>query len=185
MKTRVIRYGLAGLISAALFVFFVPFIPYHVTVSCPPTGSFGCPTPGDFGNYNSLGLTFFGWGAAYSFGAQTYSPPLVNFVSGGELNSMSPFGALFSIVIPLLVACVGLLAPEIVRFSRPGRVGLAGFGAAVLAFSIILLGSTLFPVVPPLALAGLALTYEGIAILLSGVRPALLGLAPPHREAVT
>jgi hypothetical protein len=164
---------------AALFVFFVQFIPHHVTVSCPVV-SYGCPTPGDFGNYNSLGLAIFGWGAAYSFGASTYSPPLVNFVSGGELNSMSLFGALISIIVPLIVASIGLLAPEIVGFSRPARVGLAGFGAAVFAFSIILLGSTLSPLVPPLAIAGLVLAYEGGAILVSGLRPALLGLAPPH-----
>jgi hypothetical protein len=164
---------------AALLVFFVPFIPHHVTVSCPVV-SYGCPTPGDFGNYNSLGLAIFGWGAAYSFGASTYSPPLLNFASGGELNSMSPFGAPISIVVPLIVASIGLLAPEIVGFSRPARVGLAGFGAAVFAFSIILLGSTLSPLVPPLAIAGLVLAYEGGAILVSGLRPALLGLAPPQ-----
>jgi hypothetical protein len=184
LRTRGIRFGLAGLILAALFVFFAPLIPHHVALNC-PVPSYGCPTPGDFGNYNSLGLAVFGWGAAYSFGATTYSPPLVNFVSGGELNSMSPFGALFSMVIPLIVASIGLLAPEIVGFSRAARAGLAGFGAAVLAFSIILLGSTLSPVVPPLALAGLALAYEGGALLLLGLRPASVGLTPPQSKQLS
>ena len=143
-----------------LFVFFVPFV-YNATM-------FQCSNPamlclGNPSGLKSLGYLFFHWGGTYSFELGYYAPTVGN---------LTTFGVLITYAFPLIVACVGLLGPEIVRLSRVTRIGFAAFGAFVFAMSVLFVLST----IPTLVLLGIALVPTGGVMFAYGLRPRMFDL---------
>jgi hypothetical protein len=66
-----------------------------------------------------------------------------------------------------MAACVGLLAPEIVRRSRAMKLGFITFGGAAFVISILMIVS----MATAIAFPGLALVLEAGAIVLYGLGP--------------
>ncbi len=171
MELRILRYGAAALILVALFFFFVPLVPFSAPYLCNNNG-WGCGPESPKGfitGFNSLGLQVVHWGASSGgfLGGGDYSPPVITEIAGGPQNTLTAFGALISVVVPLIAACAGLLAPEIVRRSRVTRIGFVVFGAFVFAFSTLMVIS----MTPVVALPGLVLVWEGGLIAIYGLRP--------------
>jgi hypothetical protein len=155
----------------ALFVFFVPLVPYTTPYRC-DANSLGCGPESPRGfitGFNSLGLPLVHWGASSGgfLGGGTYNPPVITDSLGGVSEQLTGFGALIAVVLPLIAACVGLLAPELVRKSRATRIGFIVFGALAFAFSILMVVS----LTASIALPGLLLIWEGGLIAFYGLRP--------------
>ena len=136
-----------------LFAFFVPFI-YNATM-------FQCSNPamlclGNPSGLKSSGYLLFHWGGTYSFELGYYAPTVGN---------LTTFGVLITYAFPLVVACVGLLGPEIVRLSKVTRIGFAAFGAFVFAMSILFVLST----IPTLVWLAIALVPTGGVMFAYGV----------------
>ena len=133
---RGLRVGIGVLAVAFMVVFFLPLIPFStpVHVSC----SFSCPglpPPGSVNSgYNSIGYLVTGWGAVYSGWQGGYLPPTISYELSGELTTLTAFGALLAVVLPIVVCCVGLFSREIVKLSRVSRISFTVFGAFVFAF---------------------------------------------------
>jgi len=143
-----------------LFVFFVPFI-YNATM-------FQCSNPamvclGNPSGLKSLGYLLFNWGGTYSF-ELGYNAPTV--------GNLTTFGVLITYAFPLVVACVGLLGPEIVRLSKVTRIGFAAFGAFVFAMSVPFILSS----IPTLQLLGIALVPTGGVMFAYALRPGIFSL---------
>jgi hypothetical protein len=150
----------AAILFGLLFVFFVPFI-YNATM-------FQCGNPamaclGKPSGLKSLGYLIFNWGGTYSFELGYYAPPVGN---------LTTFGVLLTYAFPLIVACVGLLGPKIVRLSKVTRIGFATFGAFVFAMSILFVLST----IPTLVWLAIALLPAGGVMFAYSVNPMLFSL---------
>jgi len=155
----------------ALFIFFVPLVPYSIPYRCNNNG-FGCGPESPKGfitGFNSLGLQIVNWGASSGgfLGGGAYNPPVITDAFGGVWEQVTGFAALISVVVPLIAACVGLLARELVRRSRATRIGFIVFGAFAFTLSILMVIS----MHPSIALPGLVLLWEGGAIAFYGLRP--------------
>jgi len=143
-----------------LFVFFVPII-YNATMfQCSNSAMVCLSNPSGL---RSLGSLFFHWGGTYSFELGYYAPPVGN---------LTTFGVLITYAFPLIVACVGLLGPEIVRLSKVTRIGFAAFGAFVFAMSILFVLST----IPTLAWLAIALVPTGGVMFAYSIDPRLFDL---------
>jgi hypothetical protein len=143
-----------------LFVFFAPFI-YNATM-------FQCSNPAmaclsNPSGLKSLGYLLFHWGGTYSFELGYYAPPVGN---------LTTFGVLITYVFPLMVACVGLLGPKIVKLSKVTRIGFAVFGAFVFAMSILFVLST----IPTLVMLAIVLVPTGGVMFAYSVNPRLFAL---------
>jgi hypothetical protein len=106
MKSSYIRIGMAAALLGFLFVFFVPVVYSSNLTYCQlhfynaPPGA--CIAPSNPGGVESIGTALFGSGAAYLF-------------EGGYSVWGTGFGALILVVLPMTIASILLLSPEIVR----------------------------------------------------------------------
>lgn len=152
----------AAVIAGLLVFFFLPVV-YNATLFACGNGAFACLT--NPSGLESLGYWVFHVGVVYGL------EPNVGFASIGFSNlgfggDLALFGVLLAYVFPSIVACVGLLAPEIVRLSKVTRVGFVGFGAFVALFSVLfVLTWTL-----PLAILGIILVPTGTYMVAFGLR---------------
>jgi hypothetical protein len=108
------------------------------------------------------------WGASSGggLGGGTYYPPDITDTLGGVSEQLTAWGAFISVVVPLITACLGLLAPEMIRRSWAMRIGFVAFGASILALSILLVISMTLAIAFP----GLVLVWEAGAMVFDGLR---------------
>jgi hypothetical protein len=99
------------------------------------------PSGGTYSGYNSIGYLLTGWGAGYSGWQGGYLPPAITYEMGGQLTTMTAFGALIGVILPIAIACVGLFAPEIVKLSRSSRASFSVFGAFVFVLWSLVIAS--------------------------------------------
>jgi len=171
-----IRIGLAAFLLAILFVLFVPVV-YSSNVSgcLPPpmivgnwTGPGGCATMPNAAGLASIGAALFGWGAVYGFEAG-YSASLP------WAGTFTTLGVLMLVALPLVVASVGCMAPEIVKKSVVTRAGLEAFGGIIFMLSALVFTSMLsYSFNSYLAVYGAYLFSAGSLMFIYGVRPAVL-----------
>ncbi len=157
----------AVVVFGFLFVFFVPII-YNATM-------FQCSNPGEACLTNpsglmSLGYLFFHWGATYSL-EPGWSGPTGGYFAP-TVGNLTTFGVLITYVFPLVVACIGLLAPKIVRLSKVTRIGFVTFGAFVFGMSVLFVLS----MIPTLLMLGIVLLPTGGAMFAYGIRPSIFAL---------
>jgi hypothetical protein len=159
LNFRSLRFGAAALLFGFLLVFFVPMVYDSTMFQCSGPG-FVCLT--NQAGLKSIGYTLFHWGAAFSFGGAG-DPQLsgYSFLPDGYFampdgGSLTAFGVLMLLALPVAVADIGLIAPELARKSRATRIGLAAFGAFILSLSILMFVSVASegPNLEMLALAG-------------------------------
>lgn len=177
MSVRLLRIGIAGGLAGFLFAFFVPFLPFthHFPTYTFSGCYFGCPpfpSGGAYTVYESIGYHLTGWGSVYSSWLSGYVTPTVTYSLGGLDNTLSAFGFLLLFVFPAVVACVGLLAPEMVGFSRISRIGFVAFGGFTLIFSVLLLVSVVGQTVTtfPFVALGIVLCAAGGLMVQYGLR---------------
>ncbi|MDV3278541.1 MAG: hypothetical protein LYZ69_08805 [Nitrososphaerales archaeon] len=175
MRLKRLRIGIALILLGFLFVFFVPLV-YDATMFQCAESSFVCLT--NPSGLKSLGYALFHWGGAYSFGEAGDSQLLgyaflpEGYFSYPGTSGLTSFGVLLLVAFPITVACVGLLAPEIIRKSRVMRIGFVGLGAVVFVLhalfflSMISEGFNL-----TVALLGAVLAATGGTMVLYGLRP--------------
>lgn len=118
----------------------------------------------------SFGYLFFHWGATYSF--EPGGPGPTGGYFAPTVGDLTTFAVLITYVFPLVVACIGLLAPKIVRLSKITRIGFVAFGAFVFAMSVLLVLS----MIPTLLLLGIVLMTTSGAMLAYGRRPGIFAL---------
>lgn len=159
MNTTYLRWGGAVAIAGVLAFFFIPFL-YNATLFACPSPAYMCPS--NPSGLESLGFWLFNWGSTYSYNSASLS-----YIGFGNL---SLFGILFTYIFPADVACVGLLAPEIVGLSRLTRAGFVGFGAFVALFSVL----NVFPLTIPFTQLGIILVPTGAYMVVFGLWPWIL-----------
>lgn len=101
MRLRPFRFVLAGIPILTLLVFFIPWIP-AVVFPCAYNGLVCLTNPNGL---QSIGVWAFHWGAFFSF-EEGYFSPLV--------SSLTTFGVVLFVVVPLAAVSVVLLSPEVV-----------------------------------------------------------------------
>ena len=146
--------------------------------SCFPSDAMSCLS--NPSGLKSIGYTLVNWGGVYSFGGAFqqlwgYAVLPEGFFTLPDGSQLSTFGVLLSVALPIAVAGVGFLGPEIVKKSRVTRAGFTAFGAFILALSVLLLismlteGLSLLPIV-----LGIILFPVGTVMVLYGLRPKML-----------
>ena len=171
MRTRTIRLGaLLGI----LLVFFLPILPLQPPATiCPFTYCIGILP--SFQGYQSLGFFLIGLGAVYG----GYTPQALSYGFESEwVSTPSIVGVLLWDFLPIAVACIWLLAPEVVRFSKVSRSGFGGFGAALFLLADLMLISMLQQdaFVLPFALTGVFFGASGILMVMFAMHTWPLGL---------
>jgi len=141
LNTNDLRRIGAAAIAGLLVFFFLPVV-YNSTLFACGNGAVACLT--NPSGLESLGYWAFHVGVVYGLepGVGFASIGFSNLGFGGDLTL---FGVLLAYVFPSIVACVGLIAPEIVRLSRVTRVGFVAFGLFVAALSAIFVLSWSLP----------------------------------------
>ena len=169
MRSRTVRLGaLLGI----LLVFFLPILPYSQPV---PTCLTICELPPALQGYQSLGFFLTGLGAVY----WGYAPQAMSYGFASDwVSAPSTAGVLLWDVLPIAVACVWLLAPEVVRFSRVSRAGFGTFGAALFMLADLMLISMLQQAafVLPFALIGVFFGASGILMVMFAMHTWPLGM---------
>ena len=194
MNLRLVRVGIACVLAGFLLVFFLPVLPFTNAVNCniPPGALYPSvclnPSGAFYSGYQSIGHLLTRWGSVYSswyadsqnFGG--YVSPAVSYGLGIEVTFLSTLGFLLLFVFPAIVACVGLLAPEMVGFSRVSRIGFVAFGALTFIFSALLLASTLGQLVSswPFLIVGVVLCPAGALMVSYGLR--IWSLGPEYQD---
>jgi hypothetical protein len=174
VNVKLFRIGSALALLGFLFVFFVPVI-YDATMfqcsnpqlAVEPFSGYTCLT--NPSGLKSIGYALFHWGAGYSFGGGG-DPQLsgYTFLPDGYFpmpdgSRLSTFGVLLFLALPMTVAGLGLLGPEIVKKSKVTRAGFVIFGAFVFALAaLVALFSSPFNL-------GLALLFGGVLAPIGGV----------------
>jgi len=138
MGSRTIRLGVSLGLAGFLLVFFLPVLPY-TQLSGPPCAAICVGVFPGFTGYQSLGFYATGWGAISGGWFAGYQPPAVTYDFGGSPSTLTAFGVFLAMVLPTVVACVWLLAPELVRFSKVSRIGFGVFGAAIFGLADLML----------------------------------------------
>lgn len=170
MNLRITRVISVATMIGLMFLFLLPFVPFTTTINCEVPPGVAVPSPCLFSTkpsytgYESVGYLLIGRGA-------TYSDSLGGYVTS-QVGNLTAFGVLLTVVLPLVLACVGLLAPELVKRSQMSRAGLIFLGA----FLAILESLSLFSMVsggfyPPLGVLGIALLVMGVAMVIYGMHP--------------
>lgn len=150
--------GMAGFLA----FFFLPLIPFAKTLhfscvfSCPPS-----PPGGSFSGYDSIGYLLTGWGASYSAWLGGYLPPAISLSSSQGPITLTAFGALVAVVLPIAVVSVGVLAPQIVRRSNAARVAFVTVSACISFFSLAELLFSRGALIPLVESEALALVLLG------------------------
>ena len=147
MRSGNVRLGLVVFLVGFLFVFFLPLLPFThvVTPACSPPGQGGMswctdmPFGGSYSGYQSIGHFLAGWGATYADWLGGYVPPAISYDLGGGYSTLTALSVTFSVMLPIAIACVWLLAPEIVKTSKILRMGFGVFGAALFALADLML----------------------------------------------
>jgi len=137
MGRRTVRLGVFLGLVGFLLVFFLPVLTYTLPPS-PCAGICIGIFPG-FSGYQSLGFYITGWGAISGGWLEGYQPPAITYDFGGGPSTLTALGAFFTVVLPTVVACVWLLAPELVKFSKISRIGFGVFGAAIFVLADLML----------------------------------------------
>ena len=163
MKSVHLRLGIVGAFLGFLFFFFVPVMYDAALFACRNLCATSLTNPAGL---KSLGYWVFNWGATYGFDGASYTGPIV--------ANTTTFSDLFTVVFPLAVASVCLMAPEIVEISRTARASFVSFGVFTLGFSLLLgLNGALPPHLLPLMVVGACLAPVGGAIAVYGLRPSM------------
>ena len=149
MNSRALRFGVVIVLSAFVFVFFVPILPFTqvVTPTCSAPGPGGIsfcsamPWGGSYSGYQAIGFLLTGWGATYSGWLGGYVPPPISFDFGSGYSTLTAEGVVFSVLLPIAVVSIWLLSPELVKSSRVTRAGLGVFGLFLFALADLMMVS--------------------------------------------
>lgn len=176
MNLKRLRIGAALVLCGFLFIFFVPIV-YDATMFQCRAGGLLCLT--NPSGIKSIGYTFFHWGGAYSPGGAG-DPQLAGytFLPEGYFvllgTNLTAFGVLLFVAFPIAIACVGLVAPEMVKKSRATRIGFILYGAFVFTLSLLMfltMASEGFNAA--LTTLGVVLLPMGMVMLVYGLRPGI------------
>jgi len=165
LNAKFLRIGSGAALLGFLFVFFVPVINDATMFQCsnPQLACLSNPS-----GLKSIGYALVHWGGAYSFGGggdpqlsgYTFLPD--GYFTMPDGSRLSAFGVLLFLALPIMVAGLGLLGPEIVK-SKVTKVGFVVFGAFIFALSaLVALFSTPFNL-------GLALLFGGVLAPIGGL----------------
>ncbi|MDE1852494.1 MAG: hypothetical protein KGI38_01970 [Thaumarchaeota archaeon] len=166
MNTRPIRIGTSSVLLGMLVFFFVPILYNPELFACQSSAATCLSDPSGL---ESLGYWFFHSGAAYSFEGG-WAGPTGGYFSAPVYN-LTTFGVLLTFAAPLIVACVALLGPEIVKKSKLSRIGFAAFGASIFIFAVLVLASLVLQQYHDslFALVGAFYGVSGMLILMHGL----------------
>jgi len=168
MKEVYIRIGAAAVLLGILFVFFVPVV-YSSNLYADQMYAGSVTAPSNPAGLNSIWAAIFGLGAVCGF-EEGYSASIPYL----GLGSLTTSGLLLLVVLPMLVATVGCMAPEIVKKSLATRIGFAVFGGGVFTLSVLVFASMLGNTFNSLfATYGVVLFSEGSLMVIYGIRPAI------------
>ena len=165
---KFLRIGSGLVLLGFLLVFFVPVI-YDATMFQCTNPAFGCLS--NPAGLKSIGYSLFHWGGAYSFGGggdpqlsgYTFLPEGYFAMPMPDGSSLSTFGVLLFLALPIAIGGLGLLGSEIVKKSKVTRAGFIIFGAFVFALAaLVALFSTPFNL-------GLALLFGGVLAPIGGL----------------
>ena len=172
MRSRTVRLGaLLGL----LLVFFLPVLPYSQPgLSC-GTSTYCFGAFPSYQGYQSVGFFLTGLGAVYG----GYTPQAMSYVIESEwVSALNIVGVTLWVILPVVVACIWLLAPELARFSKISRAGFGVFGAGLFGLADLMLISMLQwdAFVLPFALTGMFFGASGILMAMYAMHTWPLGV---------
>ncbi len=181
------RLTIVLLLVVFLFEFFLPLVPYTGTMGCTVHSSYEpcSQLMATFSGYHSIGYILTGSGASYA-------EMLGSYIASNIANLLS-IGVLFLVAFPIIVACVGLLEPEIIRLSRFLRIGIVVFGASAVTFSGLAL-LTIASDIASIGMIGIGLAVSALALFAMGtfilgfdvlVFPFHFAIRSKHRAANT
>jgi hypothetical protein len=114
MNQNYIRIGMAVILLGFLFVFFVPVVYSSNLTDCKMPVYSGispgsCLVLSNPAGLKAIATALFGWGATYGFG-EGYSASV-----GWGTESLTTLGVLIFVVLPMTIASMLILSPEIIR----------------------------------------------------------------------
>ena len=146
LNSRCLRIGVSIFLAGFLFVVFVPVI-YDATMFQCTSPAFACLS--NPSGLKSIGYALLHWGGAYSLGGggssqlggYTFLPD--GYFALPDGSRLTTGGVLLFVAFPMVVASIGLVAPEIVKKSLAARIAFTFFGGIVLALSLLMVVSIL------------------------------------------